>query len=95
MRSSPPTMPMISKRMPEIVPFSTVPDAIVMSSSARMISCVSSTESSWRPMAAATRWSTGPHASEIDPGDSSSDCDGSCFPKPMISNIVKGLSHVA
>ena len=46
-------------------------------------------------MAAATRCSTGPHASEIEPGDSSSDSDGSCFPNPMISNIVNGLSHVS
>ena len=46
-------------------------------------------------MADATRCSTGPQASEIEPGDRSSDCDGSCFPKPMISNIVNGLSQVA
>ena len=46
-------------------------------------------------MAAATSSMTGPHASAVEPGDSSSDWDGSAFPNPMISNIVNGLSHVA
>ena len=46
-------------------------------------------------MALATRCSTGPQAKLVEPGDSSSDSDGDSFPKPMISNIVNGLSHVA
>ena len=69
--------------------------AISKSSSAWMISCVSCTSSSCSPMADATRWRTGPHAREVDPGDRSSDWDGSGFPNPMIWNIVKGLSQVS
>ena len=46
-------------------------------------------------MAAATSSSTGPHASVVEPGARSSDCDVSGFPNPMISNMVKGLSHVS
>jgi hypothetical protein len=46
-------------------------------------------------MAAATSSSTGPHARVVEPGASSSDWDVSGFPKPMISNIVNGLSQVS
>ena len=39
--------------------------------------------------------STAPQPSVVEPGESSSEWLGSGFPKPMISNMVNGLSHVA
>jgi hypothetical protein len=36
-----------------------------------------------------------PPRQAVEPGDSSSDCEVSGFPNPMISNMVNGLSHVA
>jgi hypothetical protein len=72
-----------------------VPDAISKSVVGGMTSWRSSIVVEVSPSAAATRSSTGPHASAVDPGESSSDSAGIGFPKPMISNIVNGLSHVA
>ena len=88
-------MPMISKRIPEMVPAATVPELISMSSSARITSKRSSIDDNSRPIPAATTATTDPHPRLRLPGDNSSDCVGSDLPNPMISNIVNGLSHVA
>ena len=86
---------MISKRMADTVPASTVPEAISMSSGAVRTSWRSTTSSRRRPMASATRCSTGPQARVVEPSASSREWLVSGFPNPMISNMVKGLSQVA
>jgi hypothetical protein len=88
-------MPLISKCMPEMVPAGIGPDAISNSASAWITSCHSVMPSSFTSRAAATSSTTGPQASAVDPGASSSEDDVSGCPKPMTSNMVNGLSQVA
>ena len=88
-------MPITSKRMPEMPPTGTEPDAISMGSSAWITSWRSTISSKLRPIASATSSITGPHAIDVVPWASSSDSASSALPNPMISNMVNGLFQVA